>query len=242
MSGGLAPSKSTVYISNLPFSLTNNDIHQLLESHGKIVKVTVVKDKISRRSKGVAFVLFLNREDATNCAKNLNNTQIGGRTVKCSIAVDNGRSTEFIRRRDYPDKSKCWECGESGHLSYSCEQNTLGAREPPPKKIKRKKNKDSLTNNSEYYESDEDDESHPRPARPPQDIYSFNDYKEEPDVESLSAAIRHEQEQIELEKYRYKVATGEYNSDPEKESEVKPKLKRIKKNNYFSDEEEELSD
>lgn len=53
------------------------------------------------------------------------------------IATDNGRSREFIRKRTYQDKSKCYECGDEGHLSYECPKNTLGYRKPPPKKKKR---------------------------------------------------------------------------------------------------------
>jgi len=37
--------------------------------------------------------------------------QMFGRTIKASIAKDNGRATEFIRRKVYKDKSRCYECG-----------------------------------------------------------------------------------------------------------------------------------
>lgn len=122
-------------------------------------RVTIVKDKDTRQSKGVAFVLFLDRESAHNCVRAVNNKQVSifrshilyvtehcccllvsfipllihalhvhvsqlfGRTVKASIAIDNGRATEFIRRRNYTDKSKCYECGVSADLKglMSCE-------------------------------------------------------------------------------------------------------------------------
>ncbi|KAK9153896.1 hypothetical protein Sjap_001376 [Stephania japonica] len=107
-SGGLAPSKSTVYVGNLDYSLTNSDIFTIFSTFGKVAKVTVLKGRQpsqQRRSRGVAFV---------------------------SIAADNGRAAEFIRRRDYKDKSRCYECGEGGHLSYECPRNQLGPRERPP--------------------------------------------------------------------------------------------------------------
>lgn len=128
MSGGLAPSKSTVYASNLPYSLTNNDLHQIFGKMGKVVKVTVVRDKKSRESKGLAFVLFLKREDAFKATKIIDGKTIYGRTIKCTLAKDNGRAKEFIKRKEYRDKTRCFECGEIDHLSYSCPKNTLGAR------------------------------------------------------------------------------------------------------------------
>ncbi|XP_030762865.1 zinc finger CCHC-type and RNA-binding motif-containing protein 1-like [Sitophilus oryzae] len=220
MSGGLVPSKSTVYISNLPFDLKNNDLHKIFEKYGKIVKVTVLKDKQNRRSKGVAFVLFLSPDDAMVCVQEVNSKEMFGRTLKASIAKDNGRTREFIRRKEYPDKTKCFECGEAGHLSYSCSKNLLGNRDPPPKKVRVRKKREKLEltqEEKEYFDSSDEDNR-----------------KIEPDEESLSAAIKLEQEKHELEEYRHKVATGCY-SDSEENNSTR---KKIKKSSYFSDEEE----
>lgn len=68
--------------------------------------------------------------------------------------MDNGRSAEFIRRKDYPDKSRCYECGEEGHLSYECARNTLGRRTPPPKKIKSKKKRKHNDDDDDKHDSD----------------------------------------------------------------------------------------
>ncbi|KAG5533147.1 hypothetical protein RHGRI_027386 [Rhododendron griersonianum] len=130
-SGGLAPSKSTVYVSNIDYTLTNSDLHTIFSAFGKVAKVTVVKDRRTRLSRGVAFVLFVSRDEALAAVRGVDGKILNSRTLKASIAADNGRTTEFIRRKVYKDKSRCYECGEEGHLSYECPRNQLGARERP---------------------------------------------------------------------------------------------------------------
>ncbi|GLT66803.1 hypothetical protein SLA2020_391510 [Shorea laevis] len=137
-SAGLAPSKSTLYVSNLDYALTNSDLHTLFSTFGKVARVTVLKDSATRRSKGVAFIQFVSREDALAAVRVMHGKVLNGRTLSSSIAVDNGRAPEFIRKRVYKDKSRCYECGDSGHLSYECPKNQLGPRERPiPKKGRR---------------------------------------------------------------------------------------------------------
>ena len=112
---------------------------QIFEKYGKVGKVTILKDQVTRESKGVAFVLFVDRSAAHRAVQALNKKELFDRTLKVCIARDNGRAKEFIKRKVYKDKSRCYECGESGHLSYECPKNTLGDREKPVKKTKDKK-------------------------------------------------------------------------------------------------------
>lgn len=245
MSNGLIPSKSTVYVSNLPFSLTNNDLYKVFGECGKIVKITIAKNQ-NRESKGVAFILFLTIADAQKCVSKFHNKELFNRTLCCKIAKDNGRSQEFIRKRVYEDKTRCYECGEMGHLSYKCPSNLLGERDPPPKKSKKKRNRteEQLTNVSyssseeEYYNKtlDKDVSKQTRYCTKKLDNYDGNDVSDgnndeeeemlEPDMETLSAAIQLEQKEAELRGYASANA------------EFVPIKKRIRRSNYFSDEEE----
>lgn len=210
MSAGLTPSKSTVYVSNLPFKLTNNDLHQLFEKYGKVAKVTVMKDKQTWKSKGVAFVLFADSESASKCATALDQQELMGRTLRASIAKYNGRAPEFIRRKEYKDKSRCFECGEEGHLSYRCPRNSFGDREAPQKKKKaRRKGQQPKEQEAAATESE-------------------NEEEEDPALESLDAAIKYEQQQRERD-------STSQRPRPESSSASR---KRIRQSAYFSDEEE----
>jgi len=41
-----------------------------------ISRVTILRDKVTRKSRGVAFILFLKREDAQACSKAINGREV----------------------------------------------------------------------------------------------------------------------------------------------------------------------
>lgn len=98
--------------------------------------MTVLKDRHTRLSRGVAFIQFVSRHDAQRAVTEMNKKILNGRTLSASIAADNGRAPEFIKKRVYNSETGlCFECGGSGHLSYECPKNQLGPRaRPQPKK------------------------------------------------------------------------------------------------------------
>ncbi|GJQ80590.1 hypothetical protein Trydic_g19994 [Trypoxylus dichotomus] len=92
------PSKSTVYMANLPYEMRSDDIQHRFEKYGKIVRVNLLKVKETRKSKGVAFVLFARADDAEKCVECANNMLMSGQVLKVSMAKDNGRRPPLLKR------------------------------------------------------------------------------------------------------------------------------------------------
>ncbi|XP_022903891.2 RNA-binding protein 28 [Onthophagus taurus] len=57
----------TIFIKNVPFDATNNDLKQCMLQFGPVFYALICIDKLTEHSKGTAFVKFKNKEDAEKC-------------------------------------------------------------------------------------------------------------------------------------------------------------------------------
>ena len=75
-----------IYVGNLAFSVTDDELQQAFASFGTITSARVVMDKMSGRSKGFGFVEIENDADADTAIEKMNGQTIGGRAVRVSEA------------------------------------------------------------------------------------------------------------------------------------------------------------
>lgn len=70
-----------IYIGNLPFSATEDEINTLFSAFGQVTSVALIKDKLTGRPRGFGFVEMANADEAQKAIDGLNNSDLGGRNM-----------------------------------------------------------------------------------------------------------------------------------------------------------------
>ncbi len=75
-----------VYVGNLDFGASEQDIRTLFEQYGQVDNVSLVRDKFSGQSRGFAFVEMSNDSEADTAIQNLNGHPLGKRNLTVNEA------------------------------------------------------------------------------------------------------------------------------------------------------------
>ena len=75
-----------IYVGNLPYSVTDEDLRETFSEFGELASAEVVKDKFSGQSKGFGFVDMPDNADADEAIKALNDQPMKGRKLTVNEA------------------------------------------------------------------------------------------------------------------------------------------------------------
>ena len=75
-----------LYIGNLSFDVTENDLRDMLSKHGPVNEINVIMDKMTGRARGFAFVTMNTQEGADAAIQKLNGKEWKGRTLTVNEA------------------------------------------------------------------------------------------------------------------------------------------------------------
>jgi RNA recognition motif-containing protein len=85
---------TTIYVGNLPFSATEDEVRGLFERHGKVESVKLINDRETGRPRGFGFVEMAAGE-APSAIQQLNGFQMGGRPLRVNEAQERPARPKF---------------------------------------------------------------------------------------------------------------------------------------------------
>jgi cold-inducible RNA-binding protein len=75
-----------LYVGNLAFETSSNDIQQLFAQAGTVESVSLIEDRETGRSRGFGFVEMQTKEEGAAAIQQFNGKDLGGRTLKVNEA------------------------------------------------------------------------------------------------------------------------------------------------------------
>jgi RNA recognition motif-containing protein len=75
-----------IFVGNLDYDTTEDDLRSLFEAHGPVEGVRIMTDRDTGRSRGFAFVEMTNDADADRAIAELNGTALRGRALNINEA------------------------------------------------------------------------------------------------------------------------------------------------------------
>jgi RNA recognition motif-containing protein len=78
--------ETKLYVGNLSYETTENDLRDLFAQSGTVNEVALIKDRDTGSSKGFAFVTMNSQEEATKAIEKFNGKNLGTRELTVNIA------------------------------------------------------------------------------------------------------------------------------------------------------------
>src|SRR5689334_12233929 len=70
-----------LYVGNLPYRITEDQLRQTFEEFGRVSSCTIIKDKVTGQSKGFGFLEMPESSEAEAAINNLNGRDLMGRKI-----------------------------------------------------------------------------------------------------------------------------------------------------------------
>ncbi len=86
-----------IYVGNLPYSTTDDDLRSLFAAHGEVASARVVIDRMTGRSKGFGFVEMKDQAQAQKAIEALNGYECEGRTLRINESQPKPRENRSDR-------------------------------------------------------------------------------------------------------------------------------------------------
>jgi len=75
-----------IYVGNLDFKITEDELRQAFAAYGQVDKVTILKDRDTGQPRGFGFVEMTNDEEAESAINSMNGAQLGARPLNVNEA------------------------------------------------------------------------------------------------------------------------------------------------------------